>query len=60
MKTKETTAEKRMYYSPAIEQIKLDNEISLALESSPPAGPGEASQQVNTHFNNDFFKSRLG
>lgn len=31
------------YSAPRIEQIKLDNEISLILESEPPVGPGEIS-----------------
>jgi hypothetical protein len=34
--------EKKQYTIPAIEIIILDNEISLALESSPPAGPSES------------------
>ena len=29
------------YSTPHIESIKIDNEISLALESSPPMGPDE-------------------
>lgn len=33
--------EKKQYIAPCIELIKLDNEISLALESSPPGGPNE-------------------
>lgn len=44
MRTIETTnTEKRIYSSPDVEKIMLDNEISLALESlSPPAGPLES------------------
>ncbi len=33
--------EKKIYCTPCIEIILLDNEISLALESSPPPGPSE-------------------
>ncbi len=33
--------EKKKYIAPRIEIIFLDNEISLALESNPPLGPGE-------------------
>ena len=32
---------KKIYNAPCIEVILLDNEISLALESSPPPGPSE-------------------
>ncbi len=46
---------KRIYQSPAIECIKLDNEISLALESTPPEGPGETGYNLQEHFNNDPF-----
>lgn len=44
MRTIETTnTEKRIYLSPDVEKIQLDNEISLALESlSPPPGPLES------------------
>jgi hypothetical protein len=33
--------EKKKYIKPRIERIPLDNEISLALTSAPPEGPGE-------------------
>lgn len=32
---------KKKYITPVVEQIRLDNAISLALESNPPAGPDE-------------------
>ena len=32
---------KRKYITPEVAIIKLDNEISMALESEPPVGPGE-------------------
>lgn len=38
--------DKKIYKNPEIELVSLDNEISLALESNPPAGPGEL-----TNFN---------
>lgn len=46
--------EKKKYISPKIELITLDNEISLALESTPPPGPGEplGFNQQNP-FNNE-------
>ena len=48
--------EKRIYRAPLIEQIKLDNEISLVLESAPPFGPGESSLLLPEYFNPDPFK----
>jgi len=41
---------KKKYTSPAIELIKLDNEISLALESAPPAGPSETLNNFQSPF----------
>jgi hypothetical protein len=52
--------EKRTYTSPKIEQIKLDNEISLALESTPANGPGEGYNKVPEYLNNDPFKNNVG
>jgi hypothetical protein len=60
MKTTERMTVKRIYLNPTIELIKLDNEISLALESSPPAGPKEASLSTPEYFNNDPFKINIG
>jgi hypothetical protein len=57
MKTQHT--EKRTYNAPVIEKIKLDNEISLALESAPPAGPGESFLKAPEYFNNDPFKGNM-
>jgi len=42
---------KRFYQAPIIENIRLDNEISLALESTPPAGPDETHVMENNHTN---------
>ncbi len=62
MKTTEEIISKRMYLNPTIELIKLDNEISLALQSEPPAGPGEPGYIVKAqeYFNNDPLKNGLG
>ena len=51
---------KKKYISPQIDSIKLDNEISLTLDSAPPVGPGEgASNKVPEYFNNDPFKTNM-
>ena len=42
--------EKKKYIKPRIEWIPLDNEISLALESNPPAGPSETLNSIQTPF----------
>ena len=52
--------EKRLYYSPEIVCVELDNEISLALESEPPAGPSEGYLIDYHYLNNDPFRSNLG
>lgn len=41
---------KKKYTLPAIEIIMLDNEISLALESSPPVGPSESLNSIQNPF----------
>jgi hypothetical protein len=51
---------KRIYNTPAIEEIKLDNEISLALESSPPTYEFVKGENAPEYFNNDPFKNNLG
>ena len=51
---------KRVYTAPEIVHVKLDNEISLILESDPPTGPGGfGSLTAPEHFNNDPFKSNM-
>jgi hypothetical protein len=50
---------KSPYISPDIRMIKLDNEISLQLESAPPEGPQETSEITPEYFNNDPFKANL-
>jgi hypothetical protein len=51
--------EKQMYNAPKVEKIVLDNEISLALESVPPGGPGEAELKVPDYFKNGPFKNNI-
>ncbi len=48
---------KKIYSSPDIEIIKLDNEISLALESlvPPPIGPDEVNNINQNQSNNNPF-----
>ena len=50
---------KKTYKAPLIDLIKLDNEISLALESTPPAGPEEVSvfNQNQEYFDSTAFKA---
>ena len=60
MKTPLENKIKKAYRKPQIERIKLDNEISLALESSPPTGPGESLSKAPEYFNNDPFKTNIG
>lgn len=54
------TSDKKAYFSPQIERICLDNEISLALESTPAPGPGEGYNKAPEYLNNDPFKTYLG
>jgi hypothetical protein len=42
---------KKKYATPEIGVITLDNEISLALESNPPFGPGESLLLTPVNFN---------
>jgi len=47
--------EKKKYIAPEIEIIELDNEISLALESTaPPAGPSETLNSIQNPFKQDI------
>jgi hypothetical protein len=46
--------EKKKYTAPEIELVELDNEISLALESAPPAGPSETLNSVQSPFKQDI------
>ncbi len=59
MKTTEKVITKRVYNTPAIELISLDNEVSLILGSSPPIGPGETkNNSVLDYFNNDPYRNK--
>lgn len=55
MKTQIEITAKTTYLEPKIVQIKLDNEISLILESEPPIGPHEACLMTNECRNNNPF-----
>lgn len=59
MNTSEKITEKRIYNSPEIICVKLDNEISLALESAPPFGPGEEASLAPEYMSKDPFKTNL-
>lgn len=50
--------EKRKYSVPEIEEIKLDKDISLAMESDAPAGPGEGNL-YKPENNIDPYKSNM-
>jgi len=52
-------SEKRSYSSPQIKEIKLDNEISLALQSDTAPGDPEASFKAPEYLNNDPFKAKM-
>jgi hypothetical protein len=52
-----TQINKKIYIEPQIELVKLDNDISLALDSAPPEGPGENLSKAPEYFSNDPFKS---
>jgi len=54
MNTNIEIMKKRTYSTPETLHVKLDNEISLILESNPPFGPGELVLSTD-HFNNDLF-----
>lgn len=45
---------KRNYMSPQVNVIDLDNQISLALESSPPIGPNEELSMVESFTSNPY------
>jgi len=61
MEATNKNTQKLTYSPPQIERIKLDNEISLALESTPPFGPfesGNLGSSAPEYFNNDPFKQQ--
>lgn len=51
---------KQKYISPLIEIIQLDNEISLALESTPPTYETLRYNRNTDYFNNEPFKTDIG
>lgn len=56
MHATEIPSAKLNYISPKLVCVKLDNEISLALQSSPPPGEGEGYNNGPEYLNNDPFK----
>jgi hypothetical protein len=46
---------KRSYFPPVVEQIKLDNEISLVLESNPPTYESQNRFTSPENFNQNPF-----
>lgn len=50
------TKKKHPYSAPNVERIRLDNEISLILQS-PPGDPEDEGFLMQEHFNNDPFKT---
>jgi hypothetical protein len=59
MKNKEQESVKRAYSRPEIVCVEMDNEISLALESTPPIGPDEGYTKVQHSFFIDPFKTNF-
>jgi len=51
---------RKTYIVPQIEQIRLDNEISLALESDPPIYETSNHSNVPEYLNNDPFRNNIG
>jgi hypothetical protein len=60
MNSNNKITEKRSYFPPIVEKIVLDNEISLALESSPPVGPDEGANLSPGYLIDDPFKTNMG
>lgn len=65
METRNEKIEKGFYIAPDVACVKLDNEISLILQSEPPIGPGESlgifgAASTPNYFNNDPFKTNVG
>lgn len=50
---------KNEYKTPQIERVRLDDEISLHLESVPPAGPDETNATTPDYFNNHPLKFKM-
>ena len=58
MTTSEKNISKKLYQSPKIAVITLDNEISLALESNPPYRDDETILTPK-YITNDPFKNQM-
>ena len=52
--------EKRIYQTPHIERVLLDNEISLILMSGNPGDPGNFTSTTPEYFHLDPFKTNAG
>ncbi len=50
---------KRKYLTPVISVTQLDNEISLALQSTPPFGPDEFSQLKFEEHKTSILKTEI-
>lgn len=59
MKMPQKNTENKIYISPVIELVKLDNEISLVLQSEPPLGPEEIAQATQFNQTNPFKNSSV-
>lgn len=59
MKTSKTVIKKRVYTTPVLKIISLDNEITLVLQTpAPPIGPDETkNNSVPEYFNNNLFRN---
>jgi hypothetical protein len=55
------TTGKISYNAPQLERIIIDNEISLALESTPPMGPNETMliKDSQTNCQNPFHDNKV-
>jgi hypothetical protein len=51
--------EKKKYITPQFELVQLDNEIALALQSTPPLGPEEFSMILLTNKSLDPYKTEV-
>lgn len=59
MKMNNKSVVKQEYSAPKVEKVRIDNEISLILESEPPIY-GDNISNTPESFNNDVFKGNIG
>jgi hypothetical protein len=59
MQSKQIETKKRIYTYPEISCVKLDSEISLALESNPPFGPSEDLVQAADSNQISVYKENI-